>query len=251
MKVGIMQPYFFPYIGYFQLIANTNRWVFFDVVQYNKRSWMNRNRILHPTKMDGFQYIYVPIQNHKKGTLIKDVKINNDIKWQQEIIGKLTVYKRMRAHFYDQTLDLISSILNHSYTSFIDLSVRSVKLICQYIGFDFEYDIASELKIDRNLVSVPDDWALIITKKLGGNIYINPPAGVSIFDEHKYENNDLKLLFLKAKLSPYKQSKRKDFVPGLSIIDLLMFNRTDEIKDMLENDFKLLSKNQLLKDQAI
>jgi len=250
MKLAIMQPYFFPYIGYFQLIANTDKWIFFDVVQYNKRSWMNRNRILHPTKSDGYQYIGVPIKSHKSGTLIKDILINTKIDWKQDILGKLTIYKRMKAEYYDDTINLLASVFERNPSTFLDLSVLSIMMICEYVGIDFTYEIASNIEFDRSAIEGPGDWALSITKELGGNVYVNPPGGASIFDEDKYKKYGIDLLFMKANLSPYRQSKREKFVPGLSIIDILMFNKVSKIRDMLNNDFIFCRKNQLIKDDV-
>lgn len=250
MKVGIMQPYFFPYIGYFQLIANTDKWVFFDVVQYNKRSWMNRNRVLHPAQKDGYQYIGVPIKKHQKGTLIKDVMINEKINWKQEVFGKLTVYKRMKAEYYDDTVALLVSVFEYDPLTLLDLSVFSIKMICEYLDLDFRYEIASDIEFDRSLVEGPGDWALSITRELGGSTYVNPPGGVSLFDENKYRSYGIDLLFLKPRLSSYSQSRRDEFVPGLSIIDLLMFNAPERIRDMIMNDFNLCRKAQLIHEDV-
>ena len=245
MKIGIMQPYLFPYIGYFQLIANTDKWIFFDVVQYNNKSWMNRNRILHPDQNKDFQYITVPIKKHEKGTLIKYVEINTKMKWEQDIIGKLTLYRRLRAKYYNEIVNIMTTIFEHHIVNFLDLSILSIKKICTYIGIGFNYEIASNIKFDRNIIGGPGDWALSITKEIGGNVYINPPGGHTIFNEDKYKKHGIELRFLKANLTPYKQSKRATFTPGLSIIDVLMFNGPDEIRTMLNNDFKYYSKEQL------
>lgn len=246
MRVGIMQPYFFPYIGYFQLIANTDKWVFFDVVQYNKKSWMNRNRILHPTRNGEYQYINVPIKKHKKGTLIRDVAINMDLNWRQEILGKLTAYRRMRAEHYDETIALLTSIFDNGPASFLEFSVYSTSMVCNHLGIDFNFEIASHIAFERGIIDGPGDWALSITKALGGNIYINPTGGAGIFDEEKYASHGIDLLFLKPKLSPYKQSRREGFLPGLSIIDILMFNEIDSVREFLRNDFELCRKEQLV-----
>jgi len=246
-----MQPYLFPYIGYFQLISHADKWVFFDVVQYQKRSWMNRNRILHPTKINGCQYISVPIRRHKRGTLIKDVSINREINWKQDILGKLTVYRRMRAAYFDDVIDLLTSIFDPNPANFIDLSVLSTRKICKYIGIDFNYEIASNINFDRSLIDGPGDWALSITKELGGSVYVNPPGGFNIFDEDKFKKNGIDLLFLKPNLSPYRQSKRVAFLPGFSIIDLLMFNGTSEIRDLITDDFSLCRKEQLINEEIL
>ena len=245
MTLAIMQPYLFPYIGYWQLIANSDQFIFFDVVQYNKRSWMNRNRILHPDKPDEFQYISVPIKKHEKGTLIKDVYINNNENWEEKIFGQLTVYKKLNAPYYDDVKKLIEKIFAGNHESFLNLSVVSMIQICEYLDIDFKYQIASDVNFNRNIIENAGDWALSISKELKATNYINPYGGYEIFDEGKYNVNGIDIKFLKSKLTPYKQSFRKNFMSGLSIIDILMFNDKKIIYNLLNNDFKLLSKKEL------
>ena len=240
-----MQPYLFPYMGYWQLIANSDKFIFFDVVQYNKRSWMNRNRILHPDQPDQFQYIIAPISKHNNGTLIKDIVINNDEKWKDKILGQLTVYKKLKAPFYNDTIELIQRILEQDYQSFLDLSVKSTKMICEHIGIDLKYDLASNIEFDRKMVKSPGDWALAICNKLEVKNYINPYGGYEIFDEKKYNDDGVDIKFLKSKLSPYKQSWRKEFMVGLSIIDVLMFNSRESVVDILKNNFQIMVKKDL------
>jgi hypothetical protein len=246
MTVAIMQPYLFPYIGYWQLIANSDEFVFFDVVQYNKRSWMNRNRILHPSKTEDFQYISVPIKKHSQGTIIKDVYINNNENWKAKILGQLTVYKKLKAPYYKEVLILINKIFDKEHESFLGLSIESTKQVTKYLDIDFKYQIASDIDFDKSIVEGPGDWALTISKKLKVDNYINPFGGYEIFDEEKYNQNGIDIKFIKSNLTPYKQSWRNEFMAGLSIIDILMFNDKNTIKDMLMNDFNLLSKQDLI-----
>jgi hypothetical protein len=245
MKLGIMQPYFFPYIGYWQLINYTDEWVFFDVVQYNKKSWMNRNKILHPDKDKEFQYISVPIKKHERGTLISEVLINNEEKWKDKIRGQLTVYKKLKAPYYEDVIGLINSIFGKEYKSFLSLSIESVKAVCEYLEIDLEYKIASDIEFDRSSIKGPGDWALEISKSLKASQYINPPGGYKIFDEDKYLENEIKLLFLKSDLEKYRQSWRENFIEGLSIIDVMMFNGKDKTKELIENSFSLMRKKDL------
>ena len=124
--------------------------------------------------------------------------------------------------------------------------MASVKTLCDYLDIEFVYEIASNIAFDRSLIRGAGDWALSITKKLGGNVYVNPPGGVKLFDEDKYNKQGVDLLFLKPHLSPYRQSGKKDFVPGLSIVDLLMFNGVGKVRDMIKTDFSFCSKDQLI-----
>ena len=241
-----MQPYFFPYIGYFQLIANTDQFIFFDIVQYNKKSWMNRNRILHPSKPDDFQYISVPIAKHNKGSLIKDVDISHDEKWQNKILGQLTVYKKLKAPFYNEVNQIVREILSKECNTLLDLSIESTRTICDYIGIEFNYEIASRINFDKSSISQPGDWALEISKHKKASEYINPPSGYDIFDENKFLDNNIKLSFLKSSLSPYSQSWRKNFKSGLSVLDLIMFNAIEDSWQIINNDFTVIDAKNII-----
>lgn len=245
MRVGIMQPYAFPYIGYFQLIDCVDEWVFFDVVQYNKKSWMNRNRILHPDVEKETQYISIPIKKHQRGTLIKDVLINNENDWKSDILGKLTVYKQFKANNYNFVVDFIHDIFDKTGDNFLEFSIRSTESICELLNINMQYRVASSLEFDRDMINGPGDWALSIAKHLDAESYVNPYSGYELFDEAKYSDNGIELRFLKSNLSSYNQSLREGFVPALSIIDIMMFREINDIRNMIKNDYRLYEKQQL------
>src|ERR1700752_1667989 len=105
MRLGLMQPYFFPYLGYFDLINCSDRWIVFDTVQYIRRGWMNRNRILHPEK--GWQYINVPIKRTSRDIPIFEAETTEPGPWQSRIIGQLN-HDRKKAPHDEKTISLIS-----------------------------------------------------------------------------------------------------------------------------------------------
>lgn len=232
MKIGIMQPYFFPYLGYFSLINNTDRFIIFDTVQFIKHGWIERNRILKPN--EGWQYIKVPLKKHNRETLIKDIRINNDDDWRDRIYRQLEHYKK-RAPFYSETLAIVKEALNINTESIVKLNVNCLKTISNYIGIDFISDTYSEMNINIEEVNKPDEWALNICKALGNvTEYWNPEGGLDFFDKFKYEESGIEIKFLKMDLKRYSQ-KRSSFEYGLSIIDVMMFNTPIEINEMLNN----------------
>ena len=239
-----MQPYFMPYIGYLNLAFNVDQWVFFDIPQFNKKSWMNRNKILHPDPEKSFSYINIPIEKAEKGTPIQDIKINYSIDWADTLVRQLDHYRRMRAPNFDAVIDLIYEIYKNNANDFTHLIEKQMKNISKYLDVPFKSMRSSEIDFDRSSILGSGDWALEISKHLGARHYINPIGGVSIFDEKKFLANDMKISFLKPTLSPYKQSHRK-FTPGLSIIDQLMFLDPLDIKDRIENDYTLLSSTEV------
>ena len=190
MKLGIMQPYFFPYLGYFDLINYTDTWIIFDTVQYIRHGWINRNRILHPK--EGWQYIVVPLKKHSLDTGIKEVRISNHQDWAGRVLGQLQHYKK-RAPYYRKTIALVEECTLQSDESLSRLNTMILEKVCRYLGINFEYRYFSEMDLEIEPVQEAGDWALRISEALGAEEYINPPGGVEIFDEEKFRDSNIKL----------------------------------------------------------
>ena len=228
-KLGIMQPYFFPYIGYFSLIDYCDEFIFFDTPQYISHGWVNRNRIL---KQGGKpSYITVPIVKAPRETAIKDIQISNQINWRERIFGQLAFYKK-RAPYYRQVLGVIHEIIDREYTSLSQLDIECTIRICRELGITTKFATFSAMHLPIDQVTAPDEWALNITKALGYKIYVNPPGGMTFFHREKYAQAEIELQFLKAELVPYVQ-RIGHFEPGLSIIDVMMYNSLEEIQALL------------------
>ena len=235
MRIAIMQPYLFPYLGYFSLIKNTDHFVFFDTPQYIRKGWINRNRILS-AKGDDI-YFSVPVKKCVRETPIKDVQISYDEKWIDKWKGQMTSYKK-RAPYYNDVMDLLNDVLNADDGLISHLAICSVVKTCEYIQIPLEYEIYSQISEPNEVVFAPDEWALNISQRLGYSTYINPPGGKSFFDKKKYDDQGIELQFLTQNLPEYGQRTKKGFVPGLSILDVMMFCAPNEIAEML-NDYTL------------
>ena len=238
MKLGIMQPYFFPYIGYISIINYCDEFMLFDPVQFIKHGWIERNRIL---KQDGqWQYISVPLVKHSHTEIIKNIKINNSTNWKELILKQLQHYKK-KANYYNETIEVIKKALSIETDSIVELNKNILIEICKYLGIDTKITVFSALNIEIEEPNAPDEWALNICKALGNvDEYINPPGGTTFFDKSKYDNAGVKLKFLSSNLTPYVQ-KIGRFEPGLSIIDVMMFNSVEQIKKMLD-DYKFIEE---------
>lgn len=228
MKIAIMQPYLFPYIGYFSLIKNTDYFVFFDTPQYIRKGWINRNRILS-TNGD-VTYFTVPIQKADRNTPINKSVISYNYDWKVKILGQLNIYKK--APNYDKVINLVNDVFNTDTMLISDLAIKSIVKTCEYLDIDIKYDIFSKMNLVLPEVKEPDEWALYITKELGYDTYINPPGGMSFFNREKYQINDVDLQFLVQEIIPYRQN-REVFIPVLSMIDVMMFCSCNEINEML------------------
>lgn len=228
-----MQPYFMPYLGYFSLIKNTDDFILFDTVQFIRHGWIERNRILKPN--GGWQYFQVPIiKENGRDTIIKEVKINNSEKWKSRILGQLQHYKK-RAPYYNKVVELLDDIFKADYDDIVLLNKASLERVCKYLGVDSKISVFSEMSLDVAPATAPDEWALNICKAIdGADEYWNPVGGVSFFDKNKYRNAGIKICFQEMILTPYRQLGN-EFEPGLSIIDVMMFNSPESINEMLEN----------------
>ena len=230
MKLGIMQPYFLPHLGYFDLIYNSDKWIVFDSVQYIRKGWMNRNRILHPGKK--WQYISVPIQKAHRETAIYNIKIKTDAKWQDKIFAQLTHYKK-KAPFYSEVTALLEECFSYEGDSLSGLNKHSLQVVCDYLGISFSPKVFSEMGLEFGKVSGPGDWALRISEALGADVYVNPPGGVDIFDPVAFERRGIEFVFrditpLEYDCSPYT------FVSRLSIVDVLMWNKKEAVLAYVE-----------------
>lgn len=235
MKIGIMQPYFFPYIGYISLIRNVDRYILLDSVQFIRHGWIERNRILKQS--GGWHYISVPLKKHSRDTLISDIEINNNQKWKEKIIAQLGYYKG--APYYYKVMDLIKSIFSIEFSNITSLNCYALKMICEYLGVYTPIDIFSEMNLEIEPPQEADEWALNICKSLPGiTEYWNPIGGIDFFDRDKYLANNIEIYFQKMHIVEYKQ-KQKEFEPGLSILDVMMFNSPDVINYMLD-EYELL-----------
>ena len=234
MRLAVTQPYFFPYLGYLAIIKHSDCFVVFDTPQFIRHGWIERNRILKPN--EGWQYIKVPLEKNISKTNIKDVKIKNTVDWQRKIIAQLDHYKK-KARYYRQVMDLLNEVFSLKTNSIVKLDAFALEKIFEYLDLTFNYSIFSEMDMKIKEPQAPDEWALNISKAMGADEYINLPGGKKIFNENKYKKEDIELHFMKLNLREYNQ-KRKTFEPGLSIIDVMMFNSPETIRDMLD-DYKL------------
>lgn len=230
-KIAIMQPYFFPYIGYWQLINAVDIFILYDDVNFIKKGWINRNNILL-NKRD--HLITIPLLNVSQNKHINECMVSDDYKTIDNIIKTINLaYKK--APYYNLVFPSIEEIIK-TKGSISDLVLKSVLWIKEYLDIDTEIILSSS--IDKNNELKGQDKIIEIVKKLNGNHYINAIGGQELYDKEIFNNNGIKLNFIKMKEIKYKQFNN-EFVPNLSIIDVLMFNSPEKIREMLD-DYQLI-----------
>ena len=235
MKLGMMQPYFFPYIGYFQLLNMVDKYVVFDSANYIKNGWVNRNRILVNGAPD---YFRASVRKASQNKLINEIEVSNDEDVKTKNIHTLEfAYKK--APFYAEVMPLLERFLMADYDNLAEINVASNKLVCDYLGIQTEIMLFSELDTDKELKR---EYRIYdVCKTLGADEYVNAIGGTELYDFEEFKKRGIKLSFLKADPIEYEQFG-KEFVPSLSIIDVMMFNSVPQIQDMM-NKYTLITEN--------
>ena len=233
MKIGIMQPYFLPYIGYFTHINSVDKFVFLDDVQYIRRGWVNRNRI---KIANVWKYITLPIKHKSLSTKIHEIYVANDLR-QINKIKKGIELSYKKAPFFDEIKKEIFKLIEPD-VNLSKLNISLIKKICEYLNISTQMYKSSELKKDESLTGENNIIKIVLLLK--GKHYINPIGGIKIYSKSRFLENKIKLSFLKMNEIEiiYPQGKGK-FIPNLSIIDTLMWNSTEEIQHMLKK-YKLI-----------
>jgi hypothetical protein len=229
MILGVMQPYLFPYIGYFQLINAVDVFVLYDDVNYIRQGWINRNRLL----VNGVPYMFtVPVEDTSSFRKIKDVKISQKAysKWRKKFFQTVKFNYSKAPHYNDGCI-LLDNCLSSSPTFLIDIVVPSILMCVDYLKITTS--IRQSSTIYDNDYLHKEKRLYDICRKESARTYINAVGGQEIYDKQEFLNNGVVLNFMKSNLSHYDQNTNKSFVSGLSILDVIMFNTPKKINSML------------------
>jgi hypothetical protein len=217
MKVAVMQPYFFPYSGYFELIKTVDYFVIFDDVNYIKRGWVNKNKILHNGDIVD---ITLPVQKASQNKKINQHLRSTDIKSFEKLKKKIQLSYAKAPNFND-VFPLLCQLIDNPETNLAKYLTDSLQVLSISLGLKTQFIYSSQL-------SKHDDWdnaqdrIIDITKQLGGSEYFNLPGGKALYCEKRFSEQNLKLKFIEPELKEYSQLNVETFIPSLSIIDYLM-----------------------------
>jgi hypothetical protein len=226
-KLAIMQPYFMPYIGYFQLINSVDEFIIYDNIQYTKKGWFNRNRILVNGKD---QIITLSFKKDSDYLHIKERKLADTWKKDKQKILNVINSCYKKAPYFKHVFNLIEQILNNPQTNAFVFIYDSIISINSYLDIKTPIIISSDIDIDHSLKA--QEKVLALCKARNANTYINSIGGVDLYNKTIFKQNDIELNFIKSNSIQYKQFN-DEFVPWLSIIDIMMFNSKDKIKEYL------------------
>ena len=226
--LAVMQPYLFPYIGYYQLVQAADVFVFYDDVDFIKQGWINRNKIL----INGDPHVFtVPCHNASSNETIHDVIVHEN--WRDDKLLKKIRLSYTNANAFDTVFPMIEETILQDWRKISALAQESVKRVAGYLNIDVDFYQSSDLPIDASLGRA--DRLIELTKHFGGASYINMEGGKDLYDKTYFSEHGVKLQFLKARFPGYNQHHADTFHPGLSIIDVLMNVSKEDIRPMLNS----------------
>lgn len=232
MKIAIMQPYFFPYLGYWQLINAVDRFVLLDDVNFIKKGWIHRNNILINNEA---KQINLSIVKASQNKLIKDLFLLEDDEWGKRILNQITS-NYSKAPYYKTIYEIIENeifISELNLTKFLSNSIRS---LMNYMQIKTDLIPSSSIYEKGNLTG--QSRIIDICIKESASIYVNAFGGRDLYDNDVFKSNSIDLKFIQMNDIFYSQLST-EFIPNLSIIDVLMNNSLGDVKKMLLN-YKLI-----------
>lgn len=232
MKLGIMQPYFLPYIGYFQLLASVDQFIVYDNIKYTKKGWINRNRML----LNGTDVMFsLPLKKDSDALHVVDRELAVDFNRTK----LLNQFKGAYGHApqFELTYPVLERIVRYEDVNLFRYIHHSIVRLCDHLGIKTEIRISSEIAIDHELKG--QDKVLALCKAAGADIYINTIGGVELYSKDDFRNQGIDLKFIKARPFEYEQFGAA-FVPWLSILDALMLNPLNTVRACINENFELI-----------
>ena len=226
-----MQPYFFPYMGYFKLIDLVDVFILLDDVQYIRRGFVNRNKIFNP--VGDYQYIALPIKLKSSKDKIRDIKINYNLDWESSIISKLNHY-RNKTIFFNQNLKIIQKLVTRKdVTSLSTYNYETVKDVCSYLGIKSKILLSSSISFNYENIRDSGDWAFEISQQVGASEYLNPIGGKNLFNKTKFKQNNINLKFV--------EFEENTFSKYSILHDIILYENNTIIQKIKESRYNLIT----------
>ncbi len=232
MRLAIMQPYFFPYIGYFQLIAAVDQFIVYDNIKYTKKGWINRNRMLQNGRELTFS---LPLKSASDYMDVRERDLAADFDRDKLLNQFKGAYGR--APYFAETFPLVDAIVRHPDTNLFRFLHHSIVRTCERLGITTKIRISSGIAIDHDLKN--QDKVLALCEAVGASTYVNAINGMGLYEKQAFLDKGIVLKFIKSKPFEYPQF-RDAFVPWLSIIDVMMFNPLDSIQTRILTSYELI-----------
>ena len=226
MKLAIMQPYFFPYVGYFQLVAAVDVFIVYDNIKYTKKGWINRNRML----LNGTDAMFsLPLKKGSDSLDVVERELSGDFKRDRLLNQFKGAYSR--APYFAQTFPLLEGIVRNEENNLFKYISSSILGTCEHLCIKTKVRVSSEIAIDHELNS--QDKVLALCEAVGADTYINAIGGMELYSKNEFKAHGIELKFIKSRPCEYAQFGGS-FIPNLSIIDVMMFNGKEKCTTLLE-----------------
>ena len=216
-RLAVMQPYLFPYIGYFQLIAAVDRFVVYDDVAYIKGGWINRNRLFLSGGVNWFTFPLCAASPHRR---INEIVVRQDDVWRRKLLASVR-QSYAKAPCFEQAYTLLEGIVLSSETLLSAIARESLMSVARYLGLGTEFVVSTGRYGNEALRGT--DRVLDICRQEGAAEYHNLPGGTALYSSEAFSAAGVELRFIEPTLAGYGQFEQP-FTPGLSILDVLMFN---------------------------
>lgn len=227
--IAIMQPYLFPYIGYFQLINSVDKFIIYDNIQYTKKGWINRNRILVNGKD---QLFTIPIKKDSDYLEVFERSVSETLNKEKAKLFNVIKSSYSKAPYFKEVDTLLKECLSYTDLNLFNFLLNSIVKVNSYLNITTPIVVSSSIDIDHSLKS--QNKVLSICNNQNANTYINSIGGVDLYDKTVFKNNNIDLKFIKSNSIIYEQFNNQ-FIPWLSIIDVMMFNSKEKIQEYLNN----------------
>lgn len=229
------QPYFLPYLGFYQLIHAVDQFVIYDSFNYIKSGWVNRNRLL--VVGAGPAYFTLPTEHGSSFKKIRDIKLSTHRNWRRKLLDTFVMnYKR--CPFFEETRALIEAIIGAETDSLSDLATRSIVDVCKHLEINTRLianPVYDELETGLQAASLSETFPAVklehpskgcvrliaVCQMLGATEFVNAIGGQTLYYKSDFQANGVDLHFLSYRDEPYRQTT-KEYYPGLSIVDVLM-----------------------------
>jgi len=222
--LAIMQPYLFPYIGYFQLVKLADEYVIYDDAQFIKGGWINRNNILINGERRRFS---IRLSGASPNKLINEVEIGDDFTRFIKTLGM--AYSK--APYVSDVMALLQQIIAYEDKNLARFSANSLRKIAEHLELDTAFAFSSNLEMANAVKG--QEKVIAMCKALSADRYVNAIGGRELYSPGDFASEGIELEFLRSTPSSYRQY-RGDFIPSLSIIDVLMFNHRERVCEMLD-----------------
>ncbi|MEO7244915.1 MAG: WbqC family protein [Rubrivivax sp.] len=231
MRLAIMQPYFVPYIGYFQLIGAVDLFVVYDDIKYTKKGWINRNRFL----LDGHEETFtLALRRGSDSLSVVERELAPDFDPLQMLDRFAAAYRR--APYREPTMDLLRRVMLCGESNLFRYVHHSLLEVCAHLGIGTEIRVSSSVRFDNSLKA--EEKVLALCEAVGASSYVNPIGGTELYSRDTFAARDVELRFLRSCPVEYPQLGHP-FVPWLSIVDVLMFNPVEAVRERIARDYEL------------